>query len=97
MLYSRLSVVILLVIIFFLGRAAFGAYQKYNLARVALSAALAKVAELEARKEFIGSEIERFKNERGIEGELRRKFDVAKPGEEVIVIIEPGATTSQPR
>jgi len=94
MFYSKISLVVLAVVVIFLSRAAYGAYQKYALARATLKSAETKLAEIESRQETIRTEINELKTTRGIESELRTKFQVAKPGEEVIIIVEPKGTTS---
>jgi len=45
-------------------------------------------AALQARKEALEVEVRYLQDERGIEAEMRRQFDVALPGEEVVVILE---------
>jgi cell division protein FtsB len=42
---------------------------------------------LEARKETLEKQVEYLSSERGIEAEMRRQFDVALPGEKVVVIV----------
>lgn len=43
---------------------------------------------LQARKESLEKQVEYLSSERGIEAEMRRQFDVALPGEQVVVIID---------
>ncbi len=43
---------------------------------------------LEARKQALEEQVEYLSSERGIEAEMRRQFDVALPGEKVVVIVE---------
>jgi cell division protein FtsB len=43
---------------------------------------------LEARKASLEAEVEYLRDERGIESAMRRQFDIALPGEEVVVILE---------
>ncbi|MCA9361772.1 septum formation initiator family protein [Candidatus Kaiserbacteria bacterium] len=43
---------------------------------------------LEARKAALEAKVEYLSSERGIEAEMRRQFDVALPGEQVVVIVE---------
>jgi cell division protein FtsB len=43
---------------------------------------------LEKRAALLDSKVEHLKNERGIEEELRTRFDVAKEGEQVVIIID---------
>ena len=43
---------------------------------------------LEMRAEVLRAKVEYLENERGIEEELRNRFDVAKEGERVVIILE---------
>lgn len=43
---------------------------------------------LQARKEALEKQVEYLSSERGIEAEMRRQFDVALPGEKVVVIVD---------
>jgi len=47
-----------------------------------------EAAALEARKALLEAEVEYLRDERGIESAMRRQFDIALPGEEVVVILE---------
>ncbi len=51
-------------------------------------AAEQEAAALEARKAALEETVEYLSNERGIEAEMRRQFDVSLPGEQVVVIVE---------
>ena len=42
---------------------------------------------LKSRKDMLESEINRLKTDGGIEEEIRGKFNVAKPGETVVTVI----------
>lgn len=48
---------------------------------------------LEARRAALADEVQYLQDERGIEAEMRRQFDIAMPGEEVVVILEDEAPT----
>lgn len=64
-----------------------------------------EAAALQSRKETLETQVEYLSSERGIEAEMRRQFDVALPGEQVVVILEedeepevvPLASSSQPK
>ena len=43
---------------------------------------------LKARAEVLEGDIEHLQSDRGLEEELRSRFDVAKEGEQVIIIVE---------
>lgn len=47
-----------------------------------------QAAVLEARKDALEEKVEYLSGERGIEAEMRRQFDVALEGEQVVVIVE---------
>jgi cell division protein FtsB len=47
-----------------------------------------RVAELVGRKEHIKDKVEYLSSERGMEAEMRRNFDVAQPGEQVVIIVD---------
>jgi cell division protein FtsB len=48
----------------------------------------AQVAELRERQIEMVEEVNYLESERGVEAEMRRQFDVALPGEQVVVIVE---------
>lgn len=48
----------------------------------------AEATALQARKDALEAEVQYLSDERGIEAEMRRQFDVAKEGEKVVVIVE---------
>ena len=43
---------------------------------------------LKLRAALLENKVEHLKNERGIEGELRSRFDVVKDGEQVVIILD---------
>lgn len=71
--------------------AAWSAYVRYDIAMEMADRRAeteASVAALEARREELAEQVRYLESERGIEAELRRQFDVALPGEQVVVIVE---------
>lgn len=56
------------------------------------------LADLSARKEALSQDLKNLDSERGVEAEVRKRYPVAKPGEEEIMLINPksnaNATTS---
>lgn len=48
-----------------------------------------QAAALEARKATLEEQVDYLSNERGIEAEMRRQFDVTRAGEQVVVIVDP--------
>jgi cell division protein FtsB len=49
----------------------------------------ATLQELQERKETIEEKVKYLSSDRGIEAEMRRNFDVAQPGEQVVIIVDP--------
>ncbi len=47
-----------------------------------------EMAKLEKRNAELAAEATRLESESGREGEIRKRFDVAKPGEKIIVIVD---------
>lgn len=87
-LYSWPSLLVLLIISGFLIHGVWEVYQQERQTRVNKNQRLAHLEELEDRKEALEEEIARLGTARGVEEEIRQKFEVAKAGEAVIVIVE---------
>tara|TARA_B100000508_G_scaffold140487_1_gene141714 strand:+ start:1863 stop:2249 length:387 start_codon:yes stop_codon:yes gene_type:complete len=67
------------------------AYVRYEIAvemKERRVAAEQEATALEERKAALEETVEYLSNERGIEAEMRRQFDVSLPGEQVVVIVE---------
>ena len=73
------------------GLVAFSALERYQIAqemRERREVIEAQTAALEARKEELEQQVRYLSSDRGIEAEMRRQFDVAREGEQVVVILE---------
>ncbi len=55
-----------------------------------------EAAALQVRKDNLEEQVQYLSNERGIEAEMRRQFDVALEGEQVVVILEDEKSDIQP-
>lgn len=93
---SRVTWTILLVLS---GLMIVSAYDRYQIARDMAERRLGVEAEKERlveRKAELEADVLYLSNERGIEAEMRRQFDVAREGEQVVIIVddETVATTS---
>ena len=69
----------------------FSVYDRYVIERKMSERRADKEAELqllEERKTDLEERVEYLSDERGVEAEIRRHFDVAKEGEQVVVLIE---------
>jgi len=91
--YSWPSLVILFVIMLVLAKATWGAYGKYTLARDNLADVRREHDSLEGRKETLSREIARLKTQEGVEEQIRRNFQVAKPGEDLVVVTDTPTST----
>lgn len=80
---------ILLVLVFMLGWSAFTRYQIAEEMQVRRERAEEEVSQLREQKEMLDEKVRYLSDERGIEAEMRRQFDVALPNEQVVVIVEP--------
>lgn len=85
--YSKVSFFILIVLIIFLAKATYNIYQKAKFSSESYDSVNGEYLELKERSDMLNSEIDRLKTESGIEEEIRGKFNVAKPGETVVTIV----------
>jgi cell division protein FtsB len=103
-LYTPLVIGFLLFLCVVLGQIV---YERYTIERDMAerrAAAEADLAALEVRREALQNQVDYLSNERGIEAEMRRNFDIVQPGEKVVIIVEneeentimPLATSSPP-
>ncbi len=69
----------------------FSVYNRYSVAGDMRKKLEDKRAELDAMKlraQTLDSKVQYLENERGIEEELRNRFDVAKEGEQVVILLD---------
>lgn len=79
------------VVLFLALMAGWSAYVRYDIAmemRERRIQAELQAQALEARRETLAEQVEYLSSERGVEAEMRRQFDVALPGEQVVVIVD---------
>lgn len=87
---SRYTQAFLLLLIVFVG---WSAYVRFDIATQMSQrreVAQQSTAALQERKDVLENEVLYLSDERGIEAEMRRQFDVALEGEQVVVIVEEG-------
>ncbi len=87
-LYSIWSLLALLVVIVLFGKGLLGAYEKEKTTKEELNRLAIEKADIESRYNNISKENEILRTDDGIEAAIRQKFDVAKKGEGVIVIVD---------
>ncbi len=88
-LFFSFPVLVLLILLsaFFL-KGALGAYEKY-LASVSIwQKTHSELESLKERERALQAEVDVLKTERGVEAGLRSKFQISKPGENLIIIVD---------
>ncbi len=88
-LYSKGMLVVLAALAVVLGNAVWNIYGKEREAVARRLEREAELTDLTKRSGVLAAEIERLSTARGIEEEVRKKFEVAGPGEGVIILVEP--------
>ena len=86
--YSKIFIFILSIMVIFLGNASWNAYQKYKIAKKNRDDSVMELNKLKEREEKLKKDIELLNTRSGVEALLRKRFNVAKEGEGVIVIID---------
>lgn len=87
-LYSKISVVALAITAIILGRSVLDVYFKERDSAQKISSAQAALEKLNDRSETLNTEIQSLKTTDGLESEIRASYNVAKPGEKILVIVE---------
>lgn len=87
-LYSKVTLVVLFVVLFAVGNGALAIHQKAEIARSERDIAERSLTELEARTTELKTSLALLKSERGIEESVRQKYTVARPGEEIVVVVD---------
>jgi len=93
-LYSGWTLIVLLFVIFIVGRSTLSVSQKEKETKNNLNNANEELVELEDRRELLVKEIRKLSTERGVEEEIREKFRVVKSGEEMLMLIDGPETAS---
>lgn len=87
-LFGRVGIVVFGIIVAVLANATWSVYQKSQFARESRDRAAQELEKLEEREASLAEEMERLATERGIEEELRHKFDVGREGERLVVLVD---------
>lgn len=87
-LYAKATLGVLFVLSVIVARGAWQVYQKAAIARAERVEAESSLGELVSRTKGLEESIDRLKSERGVEEEIRQKFTVARPGEEVVIVVD---------
>jgi len=88
LIYSKLSILFLFIIFIFLVFSTAGVYKKSREAIRKNNEVVNELNELNTRKLYFEEEIRRLNTNTGIEEEFRDKFQITKPGERVLIIVD---------
>ena len=86
--FSWVTILSLVFVMFILTKGVFGMYQKNVRASERAQDALIELAKVEKREASLSKSLGHIKTSRGVEEELRRKFDVSREGEHLLVIVD---------
>jgi len=79
------------VLLFFSVLIFFQAFERYQIARDMAERRLSieqEIAVLEERRDSLETNVKYISSPRGIEAEMRRQFDIARDGEQVVIILD---------
>ena len=88
-LYSKITLVILIGLLIVVGSATLNIYDKQKESEEFKLKVSEEFNKLEKRELELQASIEKLQTNRGIEEEIRERFGVILPDEEVIVVVEP--------
>ena len=86
-LYSKVTIVVLLVLVLLLARSSWERFQIEREMAGRADQTAAELDELRERKSDLEERVKYLEGERGIEEEIRKNFDVAKEGEQIIILM----------
>ncbi|MBI5078231.1 MAG: hypothetical protein HZB11_02615 [Candidatus Yonathbacteria bacterium] len=86
--YSKASLVTLFIVLIAAGRGAWGIHQKAVIAETERDIALRSLSDFTSRITELQASLARVKSNQGLESEIRQKYTVARPGEEVVIVVD---------
>ena len=89
-LYSKAALVAVLILLVIVGKATWSVYTKERESQKNLTRVENELASLQAREQKLQKDITHLQTPEGVETEIREQFQVAKPGERMIVLVEEG-------
>ena len=87
-LYSKASILVLLIASVLVSRGAWQVHEKAVIARTERDESARILVDLQERNKALEASLVRLKSSQGIEDEARQKYAVARPGEEVVVVVD---------
>ncbi|HZS42726.1 MAG TPA: septum formation initiator family protein [Candidatus Paceibacterota bacterium] len=92
--YSKTVVIILAILLALLIEGTWKVFQKERESAANLWRVNNQLSELQARNTALSDDVAALQTDQGIESEIRSKYQVAKSGEQVIVIVDKDNTAS---
>jgi cell division protein FtsB len=93
--YSRVTLIILGLLVILSLRSIWMLYQKQQESEKLRQQANAEVGELLARQAELNTQIARLQTPQGIDAAIRDKYNVAKPDENMVVIVDDQSSTTE--
>ena len=94
--YSKLVLIGLFFLLLVIGKATYTLYLKQQKGAEILNRTRVELVTVEEHQTTLRAKMDRLSTELGVEEEIREKFDLAKPGENVIVMVDKEATVTAP-
>ena len=88
LIYSKVTIGVVLILCLLLAVSAFKRFEKEREIAAKRAEAEAELATLVEQAKNLEADIARLRNDRGLETEIRDRFDVVKPGEQAVIIID---------
>jgi uncharacterized membrane protein YhiD involved in acid resistance len=93
--FSRMTAGALFGLALLLSMATYNRYAGEQDTRIKREARVEELQKLKERALLLESKVNHIESERGVEGAIREQFDVAKEGEEVVVVVDKDATRTE--
>ena len=87
-LYSRGVILALFLLLILVAKATWSVYNKEHESRKRLDSVESSLTALQAREKKLREDIDRLKTPEGMETQIREQFQVAKPGERMVVLVD---------
>ena len=97
LIFSYLTIAVLGVLIVLLAMSVFERFTVEREMAVRRAEAEAELKALKLRAAALESQVEYLEDERGMEAEIRNRFDVVKEGEQVVIILDDGSEEAEER
>lgn len=97
--YSPILAVVLLVLVVWTGIATFSAFQKQHEAIELRDEAVREKTDLMAKQNDLNQKIQNLSTDEGMEAEVRERYRVVKPGEQLVIVVDnkdPNASPTTP-